>query len=516
MTENPNMRVRFCPSPTGTPHVGMVRTALFNWAQAKHSGGKFVFRIEDTDAARDSEESYQAIIESLEWLGLGWDEGINVGGPHEPYRQSQRSDIYADVLNKLIEAGEVYPAYSTNEEVQERHKAAGRDPQLGYDNFDRDLTQEQIDAFEAEGRKPVWRLRMPDQDWTWNDLVRGEVTFKSETQPDYVVARSNGAPLYTLVNPVDDALMGITHVLRGEDLLSSTPRQVVLYRALMDIGRAQVIPEFGHLPYVMGEGNRKLSKRDPQSNLLIHRYRGMIPEGLLNYLALLGWSLSADRDVFSAAEMIEAFDVHDVNPNPARFDPKKCEAINAEQVRALGETDFRDRLVPYLADAYPDPTGETAQVPLVSAEAFDKLTAREQEILNAAAPLIQTRIQLLRESRDMLGFLFVSDDDLVVDDKALSKLKASAGDVLDAGISALEGLNPEQWDKGHLEEALKTAIVEGRGMPDGEGIKPRLAYGPLRVAVTGRQVSPPLFESMEILGAGSTLARLKALRARLG
>ena len=334
--------------------------------------------------------------------------------------------------------------------------------------------------------------------------------------PDYVVVRAGGEPLYTLVNPVDDAAMGITHVLRGEDLLSSTPRQVVLYRALMDIGRAQVIPEFGHLPYVMGEGNRKLSKRDPQSNLLIHRYRGMIPEGLLNYLALLGWSLSADRDVFTAAEMIEAFDVHDVNPNPARFDPKKCEAINAEQVRALGESDFRDRLVPYLADAYPDPTGETAQVPLVSAEAFDELTAREQEILNEAAPLIQTRIQLLRESRDMLGFLLVSDDDLVVDDKAVAKLKASAGDVLDAGISALEGLNPEQWDKDHLEEALKTAIVEGRGMPDGEGIKPRLAYGPLRVAVTGRQVSPPLFESMEILGSSSTLARLKALRARLG
>ena len=214
--------------------------------------------------------------------------------------------------------------------------------------------------------------------------------------------------------------------------------------------------------------------------------------------------------------MIEAFDVHDVNPNPARFDPKKCEAINAEQVRALGEADFRDRLVPYLADAYPDPTGETAQVPLVSADSFDKLTAREQEILNEAAPLIQTRIQLLRESRDMLGFLFVSDDDLVVDDKALAKLKASAGDVLEAGISALEGLSPEQWDKDHLEEALKTAIVEGRGMPDGEGIKPRLAYGPLRVAVTGRQVSPPLFESMEILGSSSTLNRLKALRARLG
>ena len=294
---NPAMRVRFCPSPTGTPHVGMVRTALFNWAQARHSGGTMIFRIEDTDAARDSEESYQAIVDSLTWLGLDWDEGVVKGGPHEPYRQSQRMDIYKDVLRKLIDAGEVYPAYSTNEEVQERHKAAGRDPQLGYDNYDRDLTEEQIAAFEAEGREPVWRLRMPEKDWTWTDLVRGEMTFKAHTQPDYVVARSNGAPLYTLVNPLDDALMGVTHVLRGEDLLSSTPRQIALYEALIRLGIAEQVPAFGHLPFVMGQGNKKLSKRDPESNLFNHRDNGIIPEGMLNYLALLGWSLSADQDL---------------------------------------------------------------------------------------------------------------------------------------------------------------------------------------------------------------------------
>ena len=511
-----SVRVRFCPSPTGTPHVGMVRTCLFNWAYARHTGGTFVFRIEDTDAARDSEESFEAIIDSLTWLGLDWDEGVGRGGPHEPYRQSQRMDLYQQVAAELLEAGYLYESYSTPEEIEARHRARGEDLKLGYDGFDRNLTQAQKDAFRAEGRLPVLRMRMPDEDITFTDMVRGPITFKAGSVPDYVVVRKGGEPLYTLVNPVDDAAMGITHVLRGEDLLSSTPRQVVLYRALMEIGRARVMPEFGHLPYVMGEGNRKLSKRDPQSNLLIHRYRGMIPEGLLNYLALLGWSLSADRDVFSAAEMIETFDVHDVNPNPARFDPKKCEAINAEQVRALEETDFRDRLVPYLADVYPDPTGDAAQVPLVSAASFAELSAREQEILTAAAPLIQTRIQLLRECRDMLGFLFVSDDDLIIDDRARTKLKASAGDVLDAGIHALEGIAAEQWGRDHLEEALKDAIVEGRGMPDGEGIKPRLAYGPLRVAVTGRQVSPPLFESMEILGADSTLARLRALRDQLG
>ena len=496
--------------------MGMVRTCLFNWAYARHTGGTFVFRIEDTDAARDSEESFAAIIDSLTWLGLDWDEGVGKGGPHGPYRQSQRMDLYKQVASELLEAGYLYESFSTPEEIEARHRAKGEPPQLGYDGYDRHLTEEQKEAFRAEGRRPVLRMRMPDEDITFDDLVRGPITFKAGSVPDYVVVRASGDPLYTLVNPVDDAAMGITHVLRGEDLLSSTPRQIVLYRALVAIGRAQVVPEFGHLPYVMGEGNRKLSKRDPESNLLIHRYRGMIPEGLLNYLALLGWSLSADRDVFSAAEMIAAFDVADVNPNPARFDPKKCEAINAEQVRALDEKDFRDRLVPYLADVYPDPTGQMPQAPLVSGATFDELTAREQEILDAAAPLIQTRIQMLRECRDMLGFLFVSDSELVVDDRARGRLKDSAADVLDAGIRALEGLTEEQWTAAGLEDALRAAIVEGRGMPGGEGIKPRLAFGPLRVAVTGRQVSPPLFESMEILGSGSSLARLRELRSRLG
>lgn len=506
-----DIRVRFCPSPTGTPHVGMVRTCLFNWAYARHVGGTFVFRIEDTDAARDSEESFNAILDSLAWLGLDWDEGVGKGGPHEPYRQSQRMDLYKQVASELLEAGYLYESFSTPEEVEERHRAKGEDPKLGYDGFDRDLTEEQKAAYRAEGRQPVLRLRMPDEDITFTDLVRGPITFKAGSVPDYVVVRANGDPLYPLVNPVDDAAMGITHVLRGEDLLSSTPRQVVLYRALMDIGRATAMPEFGHLPYVMGEGNKKLSKRDPESNLLIHRYRGMIPEGLLNYLALLGWSLSKDQDVFSPAEMIAAFDVHDVNPNPARFDPKKCEAINAEHIRLLEPEDFRDRLVPYLADSFADPADpEWVSHPLVSATSFEALSAREQEILMAAAPLIQTRIQLLGESRDMLGFLFQADDELVLDEKAVSKLKDSAPAVLDAAIAALEPLSAEQWTTAQLESVLREAIVEGMG------IKPRLAFGPLRVAVTGRQVSPPLFESMEILGSASSLARLRALRSQLG
>lgn len=482
-----DVRVRFCPSPTGTPHVGMVRTALFNWAYARHTGGKLIFRIEDTDAARDSEESYQAIIDSLTWLGMDWDEGVVTGGPNEPYRQSQRMDIYLDVLEKLKDAGEVYPSYSTPEEVEERHNAAGRDPKLGYDNYDRELTADQIAAFEAEGRKPVWRLRMPDHDWEWTDLVRGDISFKASTQPDYVVARSNGAPLYTLVNPVDDALMGVTHVLRGEDLLPSTPRQLALYDALKRIGVAAHTPEFGHLPFVMGEGNKKLSKRDPQSNLFNHRDAGIIPEGMLNYLALLGWSLDSDRDIFSVSELIDAFDVADVLSNPARFDQKKLEAINADHIRLLPLEDFSARLRTYLEDykgfpaSYPD----------------DKF--------RFVAELVQTRIKKLDDAWELVRFLIVSDEELVLDEKSARKnLKEDAVQPLEVAISVLSDV--PDWDTASIESALQKALIEDLGL------KPRKAYGALRVGISGQAISPPLFESMELLGRESTLARLRAAR----
>ena len=493
-----DVRVRFCPSPTGTPHVGMVRTCLFNWAYARHTGGTFVFRIEDTDAARDSQESFDQIIESLQWLGLDWDEGVGKGGPYGPYRQSERMGLYRDVAARLLEAGYAYESYSTPEEIEERHRAKGEDPKLGYDGFDRDLSAEQVAAYRAQGRQPVLRLRMPDEDITFTDLVRGEITFKAGSVPDYVIVRANGHPLYTLVNPVDDALMRITHVLRGEDLLSSTPRQIALYRALEAIGVAGAMPRFGHLPYVMGEGNKKLSKRDPESNLLLHKEAGMVPEGLNNYLALLGWSIAPDRDVFSMREMVGAFDISDVNPNPARFDHKKAVAINAEHVRLLDGADFRDRLVPFLH-----------RDGLVSADSFGALAPREQEVLSEAAPLVQTRMQVLGEASGMLGFLFVSDSGLEVDAKAVAKLKDNAGEVLDEAIAFVEGLGTEEFATDRLEAGLRQRIV------DGMGIKPRLAFGPLRVAVTGRQVSPPLFESMEILGRESSLARLRALREAL-
>jgi len=286
--------------------------------------------------------------------------------------------------------------------------------------------------------------------------------------------RANGDPLYTLTNPVDDALMRITHVLRGEDLLPSTPRQIALYRALIDVGVTEFVPSFGHLPYVMGEGNKKLSKRDPQSSLNLYREQGYLPEGLLNYLALLGWSIAPDRDVFSLDEMVAAFDIADVNANPARFDPKKCEAINAAHIRLLDPEEFAKRLADWLPG-----------VPF--------------ELVAAAAPLVQERSQTLAEAADMLRFLVV--DDIEIEPAAVKQLDP---DVLAVAIPALSTV--PAWDAASIEASLRAALIEGLGL------KPRNAFGPIRVAVTGRTVSPPLFESLELLGRERALARLQAAR----
>jgi glutamyl-tRNA synthetase len=480
-----DVRVRFCPSPTGTPHVGLVRTALFNWAYARHTGGTFVFRIEDTDAERDSEESFEMILDGLKWLGLNWDEGVGVGGPNEPYRQSERTDIYLEVIEKLKASGHIYESFLTGEEIDERNKANGRAVQLGYDNSERDLSEEAKAAYKAEGRSPALRLRVPDVDITFNDLVRGEITFPTGSFPDFVVVRPNGQPLYTLVNPVDDALMGITHVLRGEDLLSSTPRQIALYNAMYEAGITKFIPQFGHLPFVMGEGNKKLSKRDPESNLFHHRDRGFIPEGLLNYLSLLGWSISADRDVFSLEEMVQAFDAKDVNPNPARFDQKKADSINASHLRLLTVEDFTKRIIPYLQSA--GVLGST-------------VSDLELEVLAKAAPLIQERIVVLSEAVPMLAFLFVTAESIVIEEDAKAGLPENSKEITEAAISALEGL--ASFETAKIQEVLNQKLIEEMAQ------KPRNAFGPLRTAISGKRISPPLFESMEILGKAETLARL--------
>ena len=485
------VRVRFCPSPTGSPHVGFARTALYNWVFARHAAltgrrATFVFRIEDTDRERSTQESYDAMVESMQWLGLDWDEGPIVGGPHGPYRQSEREDLYRDVLARLSESSYTYDCYCTTEEVDARRKASGSKVQ-GYDGFCRDLTTEQTQAFLDEGRRPVVRFRMPDGEITFHDLVRGEVTFHTDHVPDYALARANGDPLYTLVNPVDDASMGITHVLRGEDLLSSTPRQIPLHRALVDLGISAAVPQFGHLPLIMGEGNKKLSKRDPQAHLFMYRDQGFLPEGLLNYLALLGWAIGPDRDVFSLEEMVAAFDIGDVNPNPASFDLKKAEAINGSHMRLLSAEDMGVRVTPYLQKA-----GLLADPP----------TQAQQERLAAAMPLVHERMNKLTEAVDMLGFLFVDavaydEDDVakILDDEG-RKVAAAAREALAASDS---------WTTESIEQALRVKLV------DELGLKPRNAFGPVRVAITGRRISPPLFESLELLGRDASLARLDAV-----
>jgi glutamyl-tRNA synthetase len=485
-----DVRVRFCPSPTGTPHVGLIRTALFNWAYARHTGGKLIFRIEDTDAERDSEESYLQLLDALRWLRLNWDEGIDVGGPHAPYRQSERTEIYASVIERLTASGHLYESFASGEEIEARNIANGRDPKQGYDNFERDLTEAEKAVHRSEGRVPALRLRVPDTDLGFHDLVRGEILFPAGSFTDFVVVRPNGAPLYTFVNPVDDALMGVTHVLRGEDLLSSTPRQIALYLALIEVGVTTFIPRFGHLPYVMGDGNKKLSKRDPESNLFHHRDRGFIPEGLVNYLALLGWSLTHDRDVFSIEELVAAFDVIDVNPNPARFDVAKAESINGDHIRLLNVDDLALRLVPYLAAA-----GLIGSDP----------TSDELATLTRAAPLVQERMQLLGEAPALLGFLFTSDDAIQFDADALPG--SDARPILEAAASALAPL--AAFDHELIESALRVALIEGLEL------KPRVAFGALRSAISGKRISPPLFESMELLGKASTLARIEKLRALL-
>jgi glutamyl-tRNA synthetase len=470
--------------------VGLVRTALFNWAFARHHGGTLVFRIEDTDAARDSEESYGQLLDAMRWLGFDWDEGPEIGGPHTPYRQSQRMEIYADVANRLKERGFAYDCYCTTEELEERReaaRAAGR--ASGYDGTCRSLTPEQAEDYRHEGREPIVRFRMPDRPVTFTDLVRGELTFTPENVPDFGIVRANGAPLYTLVNPVDDALMGITHVLRGEDLLSSTPRQIALYEALAAIGVGNgTTPQFGHLPYVMGEGNKKLSKRDPQSSLNLYRERGFVPEGLLNYLALLGWSLAADRDIFTMDEMVAAFDIAAVNANPARFDLKKCEAVNADHIRRMDGKAFVAACEPWL----------TAPHAPWAPEAFDAAA------FEALAPLAQTRLTVLSDITANVDFLFL--DEPAEDEASWAKAMKAGADALLR--TARARLADTEWKAEPLKEAVLAAGEE-------HGLKLGKAQAPVRVAVTGRTVGLPLFESLEVLGRERTLARIDVALAKL-
>ena len=477
------VRTRFAPSPSGDLHVGNIRTALYAWAFARGRQGQFVFRIEDTDVSRTTDEHVAAAAEILRWLGIDWDEGVEIGGPDAPYRQSQRLDIYAGWVSKFLESGNAYRCYCTPQELEERREAArkqGRTP--GYDGRCRNLTDEQRAAYEAEGRTSVVRFRMPEGSTTFTDLVRGEVTFDHEHVPDYALTRSDGAPLYTLAAPVDDVSMRITHVLRGEDLLSSTPRQIALYRA-MGV-RDEDMPVFGHLPFVLGSDNVKLSKRNGEVSIAWYRRNGFLPEAMLNYLALLGWSPGNDREFFGADTLISEFTIERVGRNPARFDLQKLESLNGDHIRELGPEDLLTRIQPFMADAG---------------------LAGDAEVVRAAIPLLQTRMRRLTDAPDALRFLLVDEADFEIEEAAAAKHLGEGG--VAVVVAAHDALQPlTDWTAEAIQAALSAALV------DGLGLKPRKAYQPLYVAVSGRASSLPLFDSMVLLGRERTLARLQAAR----
>ena len=476
------VRVRFAPSPTGELHVGNIRTALFDWAYARHTGGTFIFRIEDTDTERVTPEYIQAAINTLKWLGLDWDEGPEVGGENGPYLQSQRLEIYAEWAAKFLEQGDAYHCYCSSEEleaVREAQRAANVAP--GYNGHCRELTPQAIAAYVSEGRKPVVRMRMPDGSTTFTDLIRGEVTFEHKFVPDFVLARNDGSPLYTLAVAVDDVLMKVTHVLRGEDLLSSTPRQLRVYDA-MGV-KAADYPLFAHLPFVMGQDNAKLSKRNGETSIAWYRDAGYLPEAICNYLALLGWSPGEDRENVTMKELTELFTVERVHSSPARFDMKKLEAINGDKIRALSLEDFFIWAMPFMRKA-------------------GTFTGTDEEValIKRALPIIQERIVTLGEIPALLNFLFVKDFAIAADsvEKIADELSKK---VLQISAERLSTLT--EWSHESIEAVLRSALIEELGL------KPRIAFSALRIAVTGSHISPPLFESMELLGAAKSLARIR-------
>ncbi len=480
------VKVRFAPSPTGDLHVGNIRTALFDWAYARHTGGTFLFRIEDTDTTRVTDEYIKAAIDTLKWLGLDWDEGPEVGGDNGPYLQSQRLDIYTHWAHTFIEQRDAYYCYCTPQEleaVREAQRAANQAP--GYNGHCRELSAEQIAEYKRQERGAVVRMRMPEGTTTFVDLIRGEMQFDHKFVPDFVLARADGSPLYTLAVAVDDVLMKVTHILRGEDLLSSTPRQIRVYQA-MGL-KEQEYPVFAHLPFVMGADNAKLSKRNGEVSIAWYRDKGFLPEAICNYLALLGWSPGDDRENVTMKELCELFTVEKVNSSPARFDMKKLEAINGDKIRALTIEDFLSWVLPFLIKA-----GVISGTP------------DEIELVKRALPIIQERIIMFSEVPAMLKFLFVQE--LTIESESLPKIKdADAKVILRRSLKELEPIS--EWTHTTIEAVLRTSLI------DEMGLKPRVAFGAVRIATTGGAVSPPLFESMELLGKEASLARISAALA---
>ena len=473
MTEG--VRTRFAPAPSGSLHVGNARTGLFSWAFARHHGGAFVLRIEDTDASRVTEEAVQGAMASLRWLGIDWDEGPDVGGPHGPYRQSQRLDVYREHVDRLIAQGDAYPCYCTEEELKERNAAAiARGEPPGYDGRCRSLTPEERAERDAAGTPHAIRFAMPEREWVVDDLVKGEVRWAPNQLRDFVLLRSDGSPVFLLAVAVDDLLMGITHVVRGDDLLASAPRNAAVIEAL-----GGTAPAYAHVPQVNGPDGKPLSKRHGSTSVEAFREQGVLPEALLNELALLGWAKDAETTFVSREDLIAAFELEHVSRNPARFDLQKLEFLNNHAIQALDDDDLAARCLHFLSVAglSPDPV-----------------------VLRRAMPLVKPRMKVLTEAVDLLRFLFT--DDLTPNEGARKVLDQAPPGYLKDAADALDDL--EGWTADAIEGALD-------GLAERAGLSRTKAFQPVRAAVTASNVSPPLPASLELLGKERSVARLRAL-----
>lgn len=476
------VRVRYAPSPTGFPHVGNIRTALFNWLFARHHRGKFILRIEDTDVARRVEGAVEAILESLRWLGLDWDEGPEVGGEHGPYFQSQRLQIYQPLAQRLVEEGQAYLCYCSPERLERvRQEQIRRKQPPRYDRRCRNLSEEERKSLEAQGIVPVVRFKTPLEGETrFQDLIRGEITFKNELLDDFVLLKSDGYPTYHLASVVDDHLMQISHVLRADEWLSSTPRHVLLYQAL-----GWEPPLFAHLPMILGPDRSKLSKRHGATSITEFQEQGYLPEAVLNFLALLGWSLDDHTEILSREELVRYFSLERIGKTAAIFDHKKLRWMNGVYLRKLSPEEFLERLLPFLERDLPP-------------EARKSLS---RDYVAQIAPLIQERITLLGEAADYTLFFFL--DELSYDPSLLLNRGLSAKDAYHALHISLEKLEALGDFSAESLEGLLRNLASELGLRTGE------LFGLLRVAVTGRTAAPPLFQTMAVLGRERCLRRIE-------
>ena len=483
-----DVRVRFAPSPTGHLHIGGARTAIYNWAFARNTGGVFVLRIDDTDLERSTEENTQAILRALRWLGLDWDEGPEAGGTHGPYFQTERSGHYAAALEQLKASGNAYPCFCTAEDLEGRREAArAKGGYAGYDRRCRALPAADRAARLAAGDPHVWRLAVPEHrdDVTFTDTVRGDMTFPLSALDDFVLVRSDGTPTYNYASVVDDADMEITHVIRGDDHLSNTPKQILLFEAL-----GHEVPRFAHLSMILGADGKRLSKRHGAASVEAFRDEGYLPEALLNYLTLLGFSLDGETTVFTADDLTHGFALERVSKNQAIFDPEKLDWLNGVYIRALSPADLVERMLPWLESAGLITTAEAAE------------PSRRSWLLHLP-PLVSERVKRLDEIVPAVRFLFENEIELdpAAVAKALSSDDARAG--LAAAVEALEAV--ESFEHEAIEAVL-------RAVPESLGVKPKVMFQAIRVAVTGSTISLPLFESLALLGRERALARLDAAR----